>query len=159
MAAQTAGPAPSAGTAMPAVIAPAPAIASTTAAPPPAPPPGPTGQHTLAPWIVTGIGGAAVIAGGIIYLVGASDVSSAKSNCPNGVCKAGDTASANQGNTGDNLEKAGAVTFYVGLGAVAAGVLWHFLEPTSPASPQPAHARFAPVVGPGFAGGSFVGSF
>ncbi len=162
MAAQSAAPAPTVHAATAPAAAPVPV--PTSAAAPPAPsappaPPGPGGQHTIAPWIVAGVGGAAVIAGGIIYLVGASDVSSAKNSCPNGTCPKGDTSAANQGNTGDNLEKAGAVAFYVGLGAVAVGILWHFLEPTAPASPEPAHARFAPVIGPGFAGGSFVGSF
>ena len=79
-----------------------------------------------------------MIAGGIIYLVGASDVSSAKNNCPNGrVPRRRDTASANQGNTGDNLEKAGAVTFYVGLGSRGRRRPLALPRADGPAPPEP----------------------
>jgi hypothetical protein len=150
-------PVPTVATPIPSTVAPVPTPAPTTIVPPP-PPATDDRQHTITPWIVTGVGGAAAIAGGVMYLVGSGDVSSAKKTCP--VSTKCPVASAiSQGNTGDTLESAGSVTFFVGLAAVAGGVLWHFLEPTGPASGSPSKASFTPVVGPGYSGASVVGRF
>jgi anti-sigma factor RsiW len=140
------------------------APASTLTAPPP-PAPAAAGGHTAPPWIVAGVGAAALITGGALYLVGANDVSSATTQCGGSTssCKAGSAAATqnaiNQGNNGDNLEKVGSVVFWVGLAAAGGGVLWHFLEPTGSGSSAPAHALVTPTVGPGYAGGSVVGTF
>jgi len=170
MGAQAVAPAPTAPAAPTAPVAttpppPAPPPSTTPPAPVPPPAPAPEGHgHTVAPWVVAGVGGAAVLAGAAMYLVGAGDVSDAKStcgtsgtNCPNTPAGA---AAASKGNTGDTLEKAGAATFYVGIAAAAGGVLWHFLEPTGPAAPSDApRASFTPVFGPGYTGASVVGRF
>jgi hypothetical protein len=140
-------------------------VASTT--PPPAavlPPPTQPDErgHTVAPWILTGVGAAAVIAGGSVWLVGSKDVSDAKNVCgSNGNCPktAAGSSAASTGTTGNTLETAGGVTFIVGLGAIAGGLLWHFLEPTGPINRDATKATFTPVVGPGYSGASVVGSF
>ncbi len=143
-----------------ATVVPPPVAVAPPAAPiAPPPPASPERSHTVPPWIVVGAGGAAVIAGGVVYLIGAGDVSDAKNVCGSSPCPntpAGNAA-ASKGNTGNTLEKAGAVTFYAGLGAAAAGIIWHFVEPTRPAKPD--KAAILPVIGPGFAGASLAGSF
>jgi hypothetical protein len=136
-----------------------------TVTPPPPPPPPPTVEqrkHGAVPWVVTGIGGAAAIAGGVVYLVGAGDVSSAKSACGGKTTCPSTTAgmaAQTKGNNGDNLETAGAVVFWAGIGVAAAGVLWHFLEPTGPVASEAPKTSFSPVFGPGYAGASVVGRF
>jgi len=137
------------------------AAPSATTPPPPPPPPSTDRHHTITPWIVTGVGAATLIAGGVVYLVGAGDVSAAQKICVNGTCPntaAGNSAKS-QGQTGNTLETAGAVTFWSGLGIAAAGVIWHFLEPTGPVAPEAPRTSFTPVFGPGYAGASVVGRF
>jgi hypothetical protein len=150
-------------TATPATVAP-PAPSTLPAPPPPASPPSES-QHGIAPWILVGVGGAAAIAGGVIYLVGAGDISDAKTVCnlpgPN-TCPgtAAGQAAASKGSTGNSLETVGGVTFYTGLAAAAGGVIWHFLEPSGPATkPDAPKASLTPNVGPGYAGASVVGTF
>jgi hypothetical protein len=108
-------------------------------------------KGSAAPWIVAGIGGAALIGGVVMYVVGSGDISSALSTCPTRMACAPEVAS--QGNTGRSLKTAGAIVGGVGLGAVAAGLIWHFVErPGSPSAPA-AGARFIrPELSPGYAG-------
>jgi hypothetical protein len=141
-----------------------PVVETPAAAPPPPaplPPPVEERHHTAVPWVVVGVGAAAAIAGGVLYGVGASDVSSAQNtcnkagsnNCPN--TPAGRSAQS-QGQTGDTLETVGAVVFWSGIGIAAGGVLWHFLEPTGP---KESKTGFTPMVGPGFGGAAAYGTF
>jgi hypothetical protein len=154
----------------PTVIAPPPtATAAPTALPPPVlPPPVEERHHTALPWIVTGVGAAAGISGLVVYFVGRGDINKANNECGGSAssCTAkGATATdaRNKVNTGDSLETAGSVMGYAGLGIAAAGILWHFLEPTGPASasavPDAPKTSFVPVFGPGLAGASVVGRF
>jgi tetratricopeptide (TPR) repeat protein len=158
---------------------PAPPAASSAAAPPPtataepvtvasAPAPAPSappaqGQSAL-PWVITGVGGVAVIAGVVLYAAGAGDISTAEKACAGAarVCQ-GPTAktSQDQGNQGRGLENAGGPLIGVGAVAVAAGLLWHFLEkPADNANAPPtANARVSPVAAPGYAGVSMAGQF
>jgi hypothetical protein len=112
------------------------------------------GGHSVAPWIVVGVGGAALVTGVVLYAVGAGDVSSAsnacpsRSNCPQSV--------ADQGNNGRNLETVGGIVGGVGVAAVAGGLIWHFLEPTSSSSTT---TGVAPVAAPGYAGIAVGGRF
>jgi hypothetical protein len=141
-------------------IAPPPSsTASATAAPTAsAPPPDEGGGHTVLPWVVVGVGGAALVAGVILYAVGAPQISDAEKTCGSShVCPPG-AAGANaisEGNGGRTLETAGVVVGAVGVAGVAGGLLWHFLEPTSGAP----SAALSPVVAPGYAGVSVGGHF
>jgi hypothetical protein len=119
----------------------------------------PSGGHTIAPWIVVGVGGAAVITGAILLPIGIGKVNDANNACPTRMGCAPNIAS--QGNSGRSLEGAGYVVGGIGLAAVIGGLLWHFLEPTGPSTtattgvaPVP-----VPVVGPGYAGVSAGGAF
>jgi tetratricopeptide (TPR) repeat protein len=127
-----------------------------------APPPGPSPTASLAPgvdsrpaasadvvpWIVIGIGGAAVATGAVLYVVGAGDVSDASGKCPSRGGCAPDVAST--GNTGRALETAGAVVGAVGLAGLAAGLYLHFHQrghaPASAATPIDV------TIAPGYAG-------
>jgi hypothetical protein len=145
-----------------------PTQATATAPPPPPPPPPPpeSGGHTVLPWIVTGVGAAAAITGGIIYLVESSAANAAKNKCVGeniSACtpKPGVTETAKEiGNDytpANNLVPVGSILFFAGLGVAAGGLLWHFLEPTGPAAEK--KAALTPTVGPGYAGLSLGGSF
>jgi len=133
------------------------ATAAPTATDTSAPPHG----HTVAPWVVTGIGGAALITGGVLLGVGASKVSTADKNCdpktPGGRdCQ--NTTEVSTGNTGRTLEAVGVVTGIVGLAAVAGGLIWHFAENTGPSQPTTG-THLTPAVAPGYAGLAWGGTF
>jgi tetratricopeptide (TPR) repeat protein len=162
-----------------AVVVPPPPSATATAAPTasatastPVPPPSATATaapttstsanpsppeegHSIAPWIVVGVGGAAVVAGVVLYAVGSGDVSTANNACPT---RSGCAQSvADQGNNGRTLETVGVVVGAVGIAGVAGGLIWHFMEPTS-SSGSPS-TGLTPVVAPGYAGLNLGGQF
>jgi tetratricopeptide (TPR) repeat protein len=111
-----------------------------------------TEGHTALPWVVVGVGGAAVVTGLVLYAVGASDISSAEKKCPARVCS--DSAAFNQGNNGRSLANLGGGVTGAGLAVVAAGLIWHFLErPSDGTGAAPATGtRVFPVAGPGYGG-------
>jgi hypothetical protein len=140
----------------------APPPAATTEAPPAPPSPPETRGHGAGPWVVTGIGGAAVVAGGIIWIIGHGKYDSALSTCPTTDCpptvsKSASAAAVNEGNTGHTLMWVGGPVFLGGIGLAGAGLLWHFLEPTG--SQSDTKATIAPELGPGYAGASVAGRF
>ena len=121
---------------------------------------GPSRTHGVAPWIVVWAGGVALAAGAALLAVGLSDVSDAEKVCPNhNACDNADARS--KGNSGRSLETIGVIVGGVGVAAVAAGLVWHFVEPTDAVRPASASskARVSPDVRPGYAGLSLVGSF
>jgi hypothetical protein len=115
------------------------------------------GGHSVAPWIVIAVGGAAVLGGAILYPVGSGMVSSASAQCPtHSSC---DTSSANQGNSGRTLEAVGLVVGAVGLAAVVGGVIWHIVDLTGPSTQAGPVTRLFPVVTPNCAGIAVGGGF
>ncbi len=119
-------------------------------------PPTTEGGHTVAPWIVVGVGGAAVVAGVVLFAVGAGDISTAEQKCPvHNNCN--DPNAQSTGNSGRTLETVGVVAGAVGVAAVAGGLLWHFLE--TPGAPSTTGATVTPVVAPGYAGVGLGGRF
>jgi hypothetical protein len=122
--------------------------------------PGPPveGGHSVAPWIVVGVGGAALVTGAVLLAVGSGDVSSANKSCPNHQqCAA---SVADQGNRGRGLETDGVVVGIAGVAAVAGGLVWHFVDAKHRASAAGNRGpRVSPVVTPSFAGVSLGGSF
>jgi hypothetical protein len=119
-------------------------------------PPSPEGGHSVAPWIVVGVGGAAVVAGVVLFAVGAGNVSTAEKSCP-GHSNCNDPNAISTGNNGRTLETVGVVAGGVGVAAVAGGLLWHFLE--TPGAPSTTGATVTPVVAPGYAGLGLGGRF
>lgn len=117
---------------------------------------GPPREHTVYPWIVVAVGGAAVIAGVALFVVGQGKVNDANSLCPNSQCKdmATQQEAANQNDTGGHLKTAGEVTLGVGAAALVGGLLWHFLEPGGGVA-----AALRPMPGPTALGAGLGASF
>jgi len=139
------------------------ASAAPSEAPPPQPsaaPPTPAAiaaapeeqpKASAGPWIVTGLGGAAIIGGVVMFIVGSSDISSASSACPSRMLCVPSVAS--QGNTGRTLETVGVVVGGVGIGAVVAGLVWHhFDKPALTTTTTGGGGFIGPVIVPGYAG-------
>jgi tetratricopeptide (TPR) repeat protein len=120
-------------------------------------PPPSGGGPGVGPWVVVGIGGAAVVGGIVMYAVGAGDVSSASNAC-GAARKCTSASAASQGNTGRTLENVGAVVCSVGVAAVALGLVWHFVAKPS-AAPAAATTLVTPVVAPGYGGLALGGAF
>jgi hypothetical protein len=147
----TASPTASAEPAAVATVTPAAPSASAAESPPPS-----AGGQSVAPWVVAGLGGVALVAGVVLYAVGAGDVSTAASECPLRTnCP---TSTASQGNNGRSLESVGVVVGSVGVAAVALGLVWHFVE-KPPAAPPSAGMLVTPVVAPGYGGLALGGAF
>jgi hypothetical protein len=140
-------------------------------------PSGPVREHTVAPWIVTGIGAAATITGVALLVVGLGKISDSKALCPVGplvdssgkptgqrgpVCaKTEDQATAQKLQSDGNVFGAvGGVVGGIGAIAVVGGLIWHFTEPTGPEpAPTTGKLRVDPDVRPGFAGATVGGTF
>lgn len=136
----------------------APTATGTSTAPPP------ERGHTAGPWVVVGIGGAAMIPGLILTIVGQGNYKAATENCardakgnliPSPNCDPGRVPA---------LQDKALVTRGVGIGLLAGGaalviggLIWHFLEPTGPV--KEGKIRLSPVWQPGYAGLNLSGSF
>src|SRR3984957_11375577 len=96
-----------AASAAPTTSAPEPSAAQTAPAASASPPEDQPRKASPGPWIVTGIGGAAIIGGVVLYIVGSGDVSSAANACPTRKLCAPSVAS--QGNDGRTLKAVGVV--------------------------------------------------
>ena len=135
------------------------ATSPSPAAPPPPSEQAPAQGHGIAPWILVGIGGAALATGIVIFAVGQSDLSSADSKCHNNRNDCPNTTAVDQGNTGRTFVNVGGAVAGGGLAIAAAGVLWHFLEKPAGASSSAAVPRVSPVAAPGYTGISLTGAF
>jgi hypothetical protein len=111
--------------------------------------------HSVVPWIVVGVGGAVLITGGLVTIIGSGKVSDAEKTC-NASHQCTDPAAIDKGNSGRNMETIGVIVGSVGLAAVIGGLVWHFVEPTTPKQDG---ARVVPQVAPGYGGLSVVGRF
>jgi tetratricopeptide (TPR) repeat protein len=128
------------------------------------PPPVEVREHTVPPWIVVGVGGAAMITGAIVLIT----VPTLPSNCNRDTSKCTatpnetkDQLAADQDTAGKAIGQPG-IGLGILLGGVAVtglGLLWHFLEPTGPVEARAAKARLTPAVAPGFAGATLGGTF
>ncbi len=149
--------APSAGPA-PTTIAPAvaPAPPPSVTAPEPPPPPPEARHHGAGPWVLTGLGAAAIVGGGVTWLIGHGKYTAALKACGNtNTCPAG-SPEISDGNTGHTLMWVGGGVFLGGVGLAGIGIIWHFLEPTGQVQSK---AMIVPEVGPGYGGASIAGRF
>jgi len=146
------------------VVAPPPTATPAPTATQPPPPKGEDRGHTPYPWILVGLGGAAVVAG-VVVLATAPKF-------PENCTRSTGTCALNQGELREsasykdrqeragnavNQPIAGGVIAGIGGAFVVGGLLWHFLEPTGPeTSGKP---KLRPEAAPGFAGLSYGGAF
>jgi hypothetical protein len=117
--------------------------------------------HTVFPWIVVGVGVATVITGTTLLLT-APDLPDgcAKSSrlCARTPGESDESFSSRQDQAGqsEGQPRLGWIVGAVGLGIVAGGLLWHFLEPTGP---RTSGLRVSPWAGPGTSGAAVSGAF
>lgn len=147
------------------------------ATPPPSATPSPPPEmqeHTIPPWIVVGVGGAAIVTGVLFFVLAPAlpaNCHEDTSKCdpvPNPTPEDNQRLLAQQDDAGRavSMPRIG-LGFTIGGGVlVAGGLLWHFLEPTGPKE-RPAQGRalapraslVRPALAPGYAGLSFGGTF
>ena len=136
---------------------------STATATPPtsstgSPPPPAAGEHSVAPWALVGVGGALVVTGAVLLVLGSGKVSNANSTCPGHVGCA--QSVADDGNAGRLMETIGIIGGIAGIVGVGAGLVWHFTEGGPAQTASTSRGTYVtPVVTPGFAGMSLGGSF
>lgn len=175
--------------------------ASASAAPPPPPsgsaaasssapiPPPPVKPYGVAPWVTVGVGGAAVVAGGILLPLGLTTIKGLQitdgssgegcrpvtpgtngtgtlSNEPTGEWVCTSKELADQANSAKSQVLIGKIALGVGGAALAGGLVWEFLfnkpvQKAAPASDDKAAGKihFSPVLGPGVSGATITGSF
>lgn len=122
----------------PAGVPDAPAQGQVTADAPPQPPSGQVRQHGVVPWVVFGIGAAALVGGGVMYVVGGQMVSDSKAGCTQssgaftcGTLTASEVESRQSQNAnGATLGNVGLIVGSAGAALALTGLVWHFLEPT-----------------------------
>lgn len=116
------------------------------------------GGHTVYPWILTGVGGAVLVSGVVLAIVGAGQRSDSFAACPDRKCLDEQAqVSAQELNNAGTLKLNVGIALMAGGAALAAGgLLWHFLEPTGPRT-----AKWVPRpnVAPGYAGLALSGAF
>lgn len=120
------------------------------------------GGHTLYPWIVVGVGAATVVAGLIVLLTSPSlpeGCAMALKTCAKNPNEDAATFAKRQETAGRSEAQPteGLIVGGVGLVVVGGGLLWHFLEPTTPE--RSGSLRFTPWAGPSSTGASLGGTF
>jgi tetratricopeptide (TPR) repeat protein len=138
--------------------APAPTASSTVTPPPREAPRG----HTAYPWILTGAGVAAVIAGSIVVATAPKNPDNCDADREKCTQLPGESDSAfeedqNKAGKAKSQPIVGYGIIAGGAAAVVGGLVWFFLEPTGPRSA--AATRVSPRLGPTFAGLSLDAPF
>lgn len=141
---------------------------SAAATPPAAAPAGPKEkrEHTVYPWVVTGVGGLLAVTGTVLYAIGSSSVPD-RCELWDRVCnpkRADESTESYKQLTDDatsagNLATAGLVTAGVGVAGVAGGLIWHFLEPVDEGAPKAGRVHVQPLLGTRERGLAIGGSF
>lgn len=117
-------------------------------------PPPSGGSKPILPLIVAGGGLAIGVVGAIIYFPAKSDISDfeklcggSSRQCPNGI--------EDDANSARSKANVGGILAGVGAAALVGGVVWYLLAPEEPATAN----RVTPLVGKGFTGFGWSGSF
>lgn len=124
------------------------------------PPGADSGGHSLAPWIVVGVGGAALIAGVVIFATTPTRPSNCNAETQKCVRRDGQTDAdladdKDRAGTADSQPVLGAIVGAAGLALIGGGLVWHFLEPTGSKSA----VRFSPWTTGKSTGFGLSGSF
>ncbi|CAN5924370.1 hypothetical protein BH11MYX4_BH11MYX4_00570 [soil metagenome] len=133
-------------------------------APPVTAPPPEVREHTVPPWIVVGVGGAAVAVGVVILATSPGLPEKCDPTTKKCLRIAGESESTYQDRTSraeasQNQPVTGGIVLAAGGVLVLGGLLWHFLEPTGPVTKGALKPSLTPSVSPGYAGVSLGASF
>lgn len=128
------------------------------------PPPKPveTNEHSIAPWILVGLGGAAVVAGVVIFATtpdrpsNCDEVSQKCTRSPANESDADLAKDKDQAGQADSQPVLGLVIAGAGAAVVAGGLIWHFLEPVGP---KTGNVKFSPWTTGKSSGVGFSGTF
>ena len=116
-------------------------------------------EHTIYPWIVTGVGGLMAATGTVLMVVGATTVPAGCDIIARGLCgKAGSTEEQDAKSAG-TLWDVGVGIAAVGAAGVAGGLIWHFLEPVDEGTGKAGRIRVQPLVGARERGVAIGGTF
>lgn len=118
-------------------------------------------RHSALPWVVVGVGAAGVVAGLVVVLTAPKlppNCLVASQSCTRPTNESNESFKNDQDQAGlsESQPRLGFIIGGVGLGVLAGGLLWHFLEPTGPATTA---LRVSPWAGPGSSGMLVGGSF
>lgn len=131
--------------------------------PPPTPVPG--AEHSVAPWILVGVGGAAIVAGVIVFALAPdhpSNCDEATQRCtknPPNESEEDLAKDKQQAGQADSQPILGIVVAGVGAAFVAGGLIWHFLEPVGPAKAGFMNGKLAPWTTGKSSGIGYTGTF
>jgi hypothetical protein len=160
---QNAAEGPSANTAAPATVNSEPASPSPgpVAAEQPAAAPG-SGQRSIVPLIVAGAGVLVAGIGTWQYFDAKADVDDWKVTC--GGTKRCPPALVDDANAASDRQQLWGGIALVGVGAIAGGLVWYFVQPTTPAAaaralPPRVQGHVSPTFGRGFGGVTVSGAF
>ena len=112
------------------------------------------GPQLLGPIILSSVGVAGMITGGILAGVGKSQYDSADAAC-NGNCS---SEQAEDGNNGRALNQTGWVIFGVSSAALLGGLVWGWIE-MNQGSDNSKSSKLIPIITPQYGGLSFSGQF
>jgi hypothetical protein len=120
------------------------------------------GGHTVYPWLVVGAGAATMVVGLVVVLTSPglpAGCDSTSKTCTRGPTESASDFAARQEDAGRSEAQPteGLIIGAIGLGVVAGGLLWHFLEPTGGERSGALH--FTPWASHTSAGGSIGASF
>jgi tetratricopeptide (TPR) repeat protein len=123
----------------------------------------PNARRSPWPWVVMGVGGAALIVGTIGVIDSKKKLNDVESKCPNHMCKGGDTDSIKAGNDARSALNRSGWVMGVGGVAVVGGAIWWLVDKKSVdrANGQAGIPRplLMPFVAPRLAGLSVSGAF
>ncbi len=122
--------------------------------------PPPARGHTALPWIVAGVGGALAVTGAVLFLVTPAqppncDAASGACSKKPGESDADLATDRSNANSHENNQKVALILLTAGGFLVVSGILWHFLEPTGPATSR----IVTPWIGPHAGGAAAAFSF
>jgi tetratricopeptide (TPR) repeat protein len=85
-------------------------------------------KHSPFPWIVMGVGGAAIIVGTIGAVDAKKKIDEVEAKCPNHQCVGSDTESITKGNDARSKLNGSVAIIAIGGAAVAGGAIWWFID-------------------------------
>jgi len=121
-------------------------------------------EHTIYPWIVTGVGGLMLATGTVLFAVGAAGIPSAcgafSRDCETDKLSKEDKDKVlSDANSAGTLFDVGLGIAGVGAAGVAGGLIWHFLEPVDEGTGKAGRIRVQPLVGARERGVAIGGTF